>query len=154
MTDTFRFNRNYDDLEQVRAFLPAFEARLAELNAAGQYRYNDAFKGHVPGIEGPDEETAIYLLQCLEGADRRREEVDRMLANGYRFVDQLDATTRFAHVVLVPTHRHQGAMSTFRDARVVPRDGRLFAVLPKGKRTNGILINERRVLVRDEPLDN
>ena len=49
-TTPFFFNGDFQDLAQVAPFLPAFEARLAELEAAGEYRYNDAFKGCIPGI--------------------------------------------------------------------------------------------------------
>jgi hypothetical protein len=41
MASEWRFNRDYNDLEQVRPFLPAFRARLAELEAAGYERMTE-----------------------------------------------------------------------------------------------------------------
>ena len=57
------FSKDYKDLEQVGEFYPAYLAVYESLRAAGEYPYNDSFKGRIPGIEGPQEDTAIYLLQ-------------------------------------------------------------------------------------------
>lgn len=164
-TTLFRFNGDYSDLEQVAEYLPEFEAVLAELEAAGEYRYNDSFKGRIAGIantekRGPNvgthEDTAIYLLQGLERKRREDERVEALLADGYEFIEALDETTRFANVVLVPTGRMNGSWAEYAGARVVPTThdaqvkatGALWAVLPKGKRTNGHYINGRKVLVK------
>lgn len=143
----FRFNKSYDDLAQVAPYLPAFLARLEELQAAGQYRYNDSFKGRIPGIEGPDEDTAIYLLQGLQRQQEQDAKVAGMVADGYRRIEALTEIQRFDHVVLVPTRRMGGEWSEFREARIVPREGRPYGVLRKGKRTNGVLISDRDVYV-------
>jgi hypothetical protein len=144
----FVFNRNYKDLEQVEEFLPAFEARLRELEAAGQYRHNDAFKGHIPGIEGPCEDTAIYLLQGLERERRTEEKIERLLSEGYEWLDEIAETTKFRQVALVQDHRvHKGGWAHSEGARVMPNGGKPYVVIPKGKRTHGTLINGRRVLV-------
>ena len=145
----FRWNKEYEDYEQVAHLLPAFRARLAELTEAGQYRYNDSFKGHIPGAEGPNEDTAIYLLQRL---DREREQelrVARLLLDGYTDVDALDKDTRYSHIVIFTHGRtFKGEWQEWREARLTPRDGRPYAVIPKGKRTHGHLISGRRVLVK------
>lgn len=158
-TTGFRFNKSYDDLEQVREFMPAFLARLHALEAAGKYRYNDAFKGHVPGIEGPDEDTAIYLLQGLEHQDRQGEKVAALLADGYRWLDELAETQRFTHICLVPTRRNGGEWAEYHDARVVPcsvawpngagkrTPNAPGVILPKGRRSHGYMVNDRRLLV-------
>lgn len=143
----WRFNRDYDDVEQVAPFLPDFLTRLAELEAAGQYRYNDSFRGSIPGIAGPDEDRGIYLLQGLERQRAQDAKVAELLARGYERVETLDGVRRFAHVVLYPTRRGGGEWAEYRQARLVPRNGGPYAVLPKGKRTNGYSIGDRAVLV-------
>jgi hypothetical protein len=154
---TFQFNGDYNDLEQVAEFLPEFEAILAEIEAAGQYRYNDSFKGRIPGIantekRGPNvgthEEAAIYLLQGLERARRQAETVELLIADDCEWLDALDREARYALVVLVPTRRMGGEWQEFEDARIVPRDGKPYGVLPKGARTRGTLIMDRKVLVK------
>lgn len=164
---TFVFNGDYNDIEQVAEYLPAFEAVLAELTAAGQYRYNDSFKGRIPAIantasRGPNvgthEDAAIYLLQKLERARRQGERVAELLAQGYEHVEYLDRETRFRHVIFYsdPYRSFCGEWQEWRDARLVPEDrpmregesgNFIAAVLPKGKRTHGHRRDGRRVLV-------
>ena len=62
---SWKFNGNYYDRVQVEEFYPAYLAVYEELKAAGKYPYNDLFNGRIPGIEGPDEDTAIYMLQGI-----------------------------------------------------------------------------------------
>lgn len=145
--DEWRFNKQYDDMEQVAEFLPAFLDVLAEIEGAGQYRYNTSFKGRIPGIEGACEDTAIYLLQALERARKESARIAELLEAGYVYVTELTETHRYGHVVLTPT-RHMGATwAEFHDVRVVPNGNRPYALLPKGKRTNGWLVEGRNVLV-------
>lgn len=147
MDTAWRFNRQYGDLSQVEQFLPAFLVVLAEIEAAGQYRYNDSFKGRIPGIEGAGEDTAIYLLQGLEAQRRQDDRVAALLDDGYEHLSRLEETRKYAHVVLYPTTRMGGAWAEYRDARLVANGSRPYAVLPKGKRTNGHLVAGRAVLV-------
>lgn len=141
----FRWNGDYDDFAQVEPFYPAFVRRLRELEAGGQYRFNDSFKGHV-GVDGPDEDTAIYLLQGLERQRQLDVRIAQRLADGHEWIDALDTTVKCHHVALVPTGHMGGEWATYNDARIVPDDGKPYAVLPKGKRTNGHAILGRRVL--------
>lgn len=165
--ETFRFNGNLKDIEQVAKYLPAFEAVLAELEAAGQYRYNDAFKGRIPAIantaqRGPNvgthEETAIYLLQKLERARRLAEKVAALEAEGYVHVEYVDGVTRYRRVIFYsdPYQSFRGEWQEWADARLLPeerpmRDGEfgnfIHGVLPKGKRTHGVTRDGRKVLV-------
>src|SRR5213595_936133 len=85
----WRFNKDYRDYSQVEAFLPSFMARLQELEAAGKYRYNDSFKGHIPGIEGPSEDSAIFMLQGLERWNAEHAKEDALVADGYEYVTDL-----------------------------------------------------------------
>lgn len=154
----FTFNDNYEDLDQVAHFLPAFRARLAELEAAGRYRYNDDFKGHIPGAEGPCEDTAIYLLQGLDRALKVREQAEQAIADGYRPIEVIDAVTRFSGVIVYDDeNRSRGPKwQTWQDARLIPETkpnqaeytGHIRGVLAKGKRTHGTLVNGRKVLVK------
>jgi hypothetical protein len=142
----WQFNKQYADLEQVAEFLPAFLDVLAEIEGAGQYRYNAAFKGRIPGIEGAREDTAIYLLQGLERARKEAARIDELLQAGYIYVTELTETRRYGHVVLTPT-RHMGEQwAEFHDVRLVPRDGRPYGLLPKGRSVNGALVSGRNVL--------
>jgi len=148
VTTEWRFNRQYGDLAQVEQFLPAFLVVLAEIETAGQYRYNASFKGRIPGIEGACEDTAIYLLQGLEAQRRQDERVAQLVAAGYEHLTQLSETRKYSHVVLYPRSRMGGAWAEYRDARLVTNGSRPYAVLPKGRRTNGHLVSGRAVLVR------
>lgn len=86
----FIFNRDFDDHEQVRPYFDGYLARRAELEAAGQYPYNDSFKGHIPGLEGPNEGRGIYMLQQMYDRDEMQAKVDAFLADGGQPVDELD----------------------------------------------------------------
>jgi hypothetical protein len=143
----WRFNRDYGDYSQVERFLPAFMARLAELETAGRYRYDASFKGHIPGIGGPNEDTAIYLLQGLERVKAEEAMVAQLLADGYEYVTELDGPRKYRHVVLLRTRRMGEGTIDIRDGRLLPdSDGQPHMVLPKGKRTNGYRVSDRRVL--------
>lgn len=143
----FTFNKKYSDYSQVEEFLPAFLARAAELKAAGKYPYNDSFKGHVPGIEGPDEDSAIYMLKGLEELNKQNARIAELIAAGFQYITTLDKVSKFRRVVLYPTNRMGGEWAEFEDARVIPyEDGAPRALLPKGKRTNGHLVSGRAVL--------
>jgi hypothetical protein len=136
----FVFNKQYRDLEQVAPFLADFDRVYAEIRASGQYTYNDSFRGRVPGIEGPDEDRAIYMLQNLRRERENDARLAALLTDGYELVERLDATTKFARVVLMPHSGYVGTgpITEFEDARVVPgEDGRPRFILRKRKRNYG-----------------
>lgn len=155
-TDVFIFNKDYKDLLQVVDYLPRFMEVLVEIEGRGQYRYNDSFKGRIPGIEGPDEDAAIYLLQGLERDCEERCKIVEFLNQGYEPVTTLTEATKFRHIIVFEGEGQSmaGGWSEFRDARLVPYDygpqsevtGRIHGVLPKGKRTIGHAVNGRQVL--------
>ena len=62
----FKFNKNYEDLEQVKEFYQDFKKKYDRIKEQGEYPYNSKFEGKIKGIEGEDEKTAIYLLQKLD----------------------------------------------------------------------------------------
>lgn len=150
LTAGFAFDHNYENREQVAEWLPAFSELRAAMTARGEYPYNDAFRGLIPGIAGPDEDTAIYLLQGLCHRAEQGRELERMRAEGFRELENLDETTRFERVALWREDHYVGGtgrLDVLERARVVPREGRPYAVLPRGKRTNGYLVGSASVLV-------
>jgi hypothetical protein len=145
-TTTFRFDRDYKNTEQVRPYLRAFLAAHAEIVGAGQYPYNASFKGKV-GAEGPDEDTAIYLLQTLKELDELRAKVAGALADGFEQVDHLDeGVTKYRVVVHYGWYMGGTGWQAWDDARLVIQHRSRF-VMPKGKRTNGHLLSGK-VLVK------
>lgn len=159
----FTFNRNYDDFEQVAEWIGEFAKIKAEIMArtGRAFAYNDEFIDRIPAIAnkekrpncGTHEDAAIYMLQCLYRAWELEAEQLDLLAKGYEQIERIDGktTTRFKRIVLFPTRQMGGERAAFNEARVVPvpdDEGvwRPAYVLPKGKRTHGHLISDRRVL--------
>lgn len=156
---TFRFNNDYNDLEQVRPWLAEFTSIHSEIVAAGKYPYNDSFKNRIPGIantekrgpsQGTHEEAAIYLLQKLYRAEQVKLRVDTAIADGCEPISTVPETTKFSHVIVYDDEQGMRGpdWQEWDDARLVGHDGGIYAVLPKGKRRYGTLINGRKVLVR------
>jgi hypothetical protein len=148
---SFTFNNNYHDKEQVRQWMPAFTALRVSMEASGKYPYNDCFKGKIAGIEGPDEDTAIYILQCLYSIERENEKMAKLRAE-MQPLKELNEQKRFSRVVLYKAGHYVGGTGSFmtlEDARILPKDGKPFAVIPKGKRTNGYRIDGAEVLVTE-----
>lgn len=159
MSDAFTFDRNYHNLEQVVEWLPAFNAIRKELADAGQYPYNDSFKGRIPGVAGPCEDTAIYLLQNLYRARENALRVAAALAEGFEPIEHVEHVEKFSGVIVYDDQdRMRGPIwQEWQDARLVPDEvgspraaatGGIRAVLPRGRRAYGTLINGRKVMVR------
>jgi len=148
---TFVFNKDYSDKEQVREFLPAFSAIREDMQAQGKYPYNDSFKGCIPGIEGPNEDTAIYLLQNLCHIEEEQRRIAALYADGFELLEALSARMRFSSVALWREGHYVGGtgqLTVYDDARVDPDlFGKPRAVLPKGKR-NGYPVESAQVLVK------
>lgn len=146
---TFVWDNDYHNTEQVRPYLDDFLVVHAELEADGRYPYNDSFRGRIPGIAGPDEDTAIYLLQTLKRLDELHNKVEAFLADGGERVDSLDQTRR-GTVVHYGFYMGGTGWNEWHQARLLPRDGKPFAVLPKGRRTNGHYVAGGHVLIRED----
>jgi hypothetical protein len=84
---TWTWNNNYKDLAQVEPFYPAYLTVCNEIDAAGGYPFNDSFKGRIPGIEGPGEDTAIYMLQTLRSVRDMETKIAARRAEGWRDFD-------------------------------------------------------------------
>ncbi len=154
-TTTFRFNKDYKDLDQVAQFLPAFLDVYTDIVATGRYTYNDSFRGRIVGLDAAtpkDEDTAIYMLQTLKNIRELEAKVESCLADGYAPVDSdsLTTTTKFHKIVEYGFYMGGTGWREWTEARLVPSSkpaGGWLTVLPKGKRTHGHLINGK-VLVK------
>ena len=154
----WRFNRSYDDLDQVAGFFDAYMVVFAEFEAAGKYPYNDSFKGRIVGIEGEHEDTAIYLLQSLRRYREMMAKVEAALADGFEHLESLDEITKFKHVVHYGRYGGKSGWDEWVDARLIPEtsphqieiSGPVRGVLPKGRRTHGHTLSGStgRILVK------
>ena len=149
----FIWDNDYGNLEQVRPFLAEFEQLKRALVEAGQYPYNDSFKGKIPALaESEREDTAIFLLQRLSREEQRQADLAALRADGfeevsarppgdfeYRGGDGEYHQERFAEIVVSNEH----GTSRYETARVLwsrKMNGQPYVIMPKGKRTRGRLI--------------
>ena len=147
---TWTWNNDYKDLGQVEEFYPAYLAVYEPLRAAGQTPYNDLFKGRIPGIEGPREDTAIYMLQTLRSVREMEAQVAEHRVAGWRDVDTAeigDRPVRFAGIVEYGFYMGGTGFREWESARLT-RHFSSWAVLPGRNRTNGHLV-AGKLLVKD-----
>lgn len=135
----FVFNGDHSDVEQVRPWMDAYREVRAELDAAGQYPYNDSFKGRIPGIEGEREETAIYFLQTLHNRDKDREQVEAFGGTPVSDLEWADGQVRRGDLCRYGWYVGGTGFQVYTDVRVTPHQGG-FRVIPKGKR-NGFRLD-------------
>jgi hypothetical protein len=162
-SSVFSWDNDYSNLEQVRPYLSAFERLKSAMAEAGQFPYNDSFKGRIPGIaESEREDTAIYLLQRLNREEKRQDQIAKLLDDGFveagrRPPGEVDYRgqgngdyhqEKFASIIISNEH----GTTRYESARLVwsrKLDGQPYVVMPKGKRTTGRLIEtDSTVLVR------
>jgi len=147
MTDTgWRFNKNYSDMDQIAAFMPAYTARYEELRRAGKYPYNDSFRGYI-GADGPDEDTAIYLCQNQRSLNEMHERVAQAIADGYVAVKHVDRPVK-CDIATYGFYMGGTGWNEHHDVRLVYLDSSGLAALPKGARTRGYDLAGHRVLAR------
>ena len=82
----FIFNKNYEDLEQVKEFYPDFLREYQSLKAKNQYPYNSLFEGKIKGLEEStehNEKTGIYLLQRLQEKTEKETRERKMTDDGW-----------------------------------------------------------------------
>lgn len=147
---TWDFNKDYGDLGQVEEFWPAYLAVYEELQAAGAYPYNDSFKGRVAGLDGPREDTAIYLLQKLRAVRELAGQVAAYRADGWRDVEagEVDAgPVRFAGVAEYAHCMGGTGWQEWGSSRVTRYHGSVM-VLPGRARTSGHIVGGQ-LLVKD-----
>lgn len=151
----FVFNKDFDDLDQVAHLWPTYTARYRELTEAGQYPYDDLFKGHFGALvaDGKNEDAAIYLLQVTRHVREYEARVRALREGGYTEPEQATKArnAKYASVAMVGREYHSGRYGDIRileGARLVYQDGHVIAVLPKGKRTRGHRVRTGYVLVK------
>lgn len=150
----WRFNGNYQDLDQVAEFFAGYIAAFEALD--GAYPYNDLFKGRIPGIEGEHEDTAIYLLQGTRSLIDLFLQLAEARADGCVDLDELTEATKFSRIIEYGWYSGGTGFREWNDARLLPQTnprqaaitGPARAVLPKGKRTHGHLLSGGKVLVK------
>lgn len=145
----FVFDKHYSNLAQIMPFYPAFTARYAELDAAGQYPYNDSFKGHLGIEDDKAEDTAIYLCQCLTHFHEDALKVHAFIEAGGRFLVAGDRPEGRVDVAMFGWYSNGSGFRLHQDVRLVYHTGadKPYMLLPKGKRTHGYAL-EGVVLVR------
>jgi hypothetical protein len=138
----FTFDRDYSNFAQITPYYPAFTARMAELEAAGRYPYNAEFKGHLGVEDDKAEDTAIYLCQTLTHIHDDALKVNAFIAEGGRFITADDKPTGRVDVAMFGWYSGGSGFRVHRDVRLVYRPGAAlpYALLPKGRRTNGFAI--------------
>jgi len=144
------FNRNYKDLAQVAGFWPDYLAVYAELTCAGLYPYNDSFKGRIPGIEGPGEVTAIYLLQQTRSLRNMELKVERHRDDGWRDFDPGEVTSGPVRYAGVAEYGFYMGGSGFQkwDRPRLTMSGSSVVLLAGRARVNGSLLSGK-LLVKD-----
>jgi hypothetical protein len=145
------FNGNYKDLSQVAAFYPAYLAVYDEMRAASRYPYNDDFKGRIPGIAGPCEVTAIYLLQQLRSVREMEAQVNERKAAGWRDFDPAELAgvpLRFAGVAEYGWYHGGNGFRAWDNARLTRYGQSSVMVLTGRARTRGHLVTGR-LIVKD-----
>lgn len=137
----------------------AYAAVLAEMTEAGEYPYNDSFRGRIgdldqytdkrPGVYGTMQDAVIYEMQRMRDDKAMHAQVDAFVAEGAEPIGKLDGPTRYSKVMCYGFYSGGGGVQTFEDVRVVPNaDGTPYAVLEKGKRTNGKMLQGTVIGVR------
>lgn len=148
-TTTFVWDRDYDNHAQVEPFYDAYLTVRDEVITPSGIAYNDSFVGRIPGIAGPDEGTAIYLLQRLHSLKALDVQIATFIADGGEPLDMSTISkkpTKFSTVVHYAFYMGGTGWTEWADARLVLNHKTLI-VLPKGRRTNGFMLHGK-VLVR------
>ncbi len=149
-TEPFVFDGDFKNNEQVRPFFAEYSVVRAELVAAGEYPYDDSFKGRIPSLAGAtdrDEDTAIYLLQTMHALDALAVRKADFLAGGGVSVETVNiGETVRGTVACYGFYVGGTGWREYEDARLTrDKHGRII-VRPRGKR-NGFLLSEGRVMV-------
>ena len=81
MSETFTFDRNYSNHEQVAPYYSAFLAIYNEITKNTAIAYDALFEGRIEGLAGsPDEKTGIYLLQKVRNLEEMHARINEVRA--------------------------------------------------------------------------
>ncbi len=136
----FKFNGKYKDLKQVEKFYTDFIKIDKQFEKEEKFAYNDLFKGKIKGIEGEDENTAIYLLQSLKTQKSKEEKIKNLLKDGFREITTGEGIKKFEKVVMVGTDYSEDSTKEFERARLLFEKGFINFIIPKGFSKRGIII--------------
>lgn len=152
----FKFDKNYNNLNQVRPFYEEFKKIKEKLQKSGNhmYKYNSTYKGRIKGIAGEDEMTAIYLLQHLQTAENREYTIKHLIESGFKEITLKNKaeTVKYKEVIQVGTSYSDDDVKKFEGARVHFSDtgrGLKIWILPKGARVKGYPIHDERIFVKN-----
>lgn len=132
--NTFTFNGNWDDLEQVREFYKEFKAIKDGIDGTA---YNSLFEGKISGLAGESESKGIYLLQRLDMANRRQQKIDELTAQGYTKVEpEQGGMRKYESVVKVGNDNSEAGVNEYPKAKIWFAEGRMY-IVPYRNRTRG-----------------
>ena len=124
----------------------AYKAVYDEMIAAGDYPYNDSFRGLIPGIAhetdknpgvvGTMQDHAIYLMQQMRSRKEMQAQVDAFIAEGAKPIDTVTGPEQFAKLMHHRDVVGGAAITVYENVRLHPptNGGNLLAVIPKGHR--------------------
>ena len=160
-TRSIDFANNMTKKEVIAEYLPAFKAAFDRLKPSTRdFVYNDDFLGEIEGLAGTEDESrAIYWLQNARRQEVHFKRVDAALEEGwvdYEDLSESDREKRPESVLLVGRGEDSNVVGGSTEwieipsGRIVldPETGEPTGILPKGKRTFGTRIEDRRLLVK------
>ena len=136
----FKFDGSYKNLKQVEVFYPAFLREYKKLEKEGKYTYNYLFKGKIKGIEGENEDTAIYLLQQSKTQKSKEEKIANLLKDGFTKIEMGEGCKKFDKVVMVGTDYSRDSTKEFEKAKILFDKGYANFIIPKGYRKRGVML--------------
>ena len=148
----FVWDNDYDNNEQVRPYYAGYKAVYDEMAARGAYPYNDEFKGKIPGLEGPNEDTGIYLLQTMRSLDEVKSNVSDFRAAGGVDSDTLEPGQEYRGTVAAHSWYSGGTgWKTFESTRFAytPAGGLLFK--EPGQRNWRKMMGAETLVILDKP---
>ncbi|WP_039993520.1 hypothetical protein [Gordonia otitidis] len=154
----FVWDRDHNNFEQVRPYLPAYLAIREEITAAGDYPYNDSFRGRIPGVAGSEhEDTAIYMLNNLTSLDELNAQIAHFINEGGHHINDAPLADDTVYRGTVVTHsfyvggtgwrQYDNARFTIHHRDTVRGRRTEVLVYPPRKR-NPIRLSGDRIMVR------
>ncbi|HEY3944408.1 MAG TPA: hypothetical protein VGL78_04205 [Solirubrobacteraceae bacterium] len=144
--------RLQDGLSQVTSLIDAYWERRAQLEREARPTYHSEFYD-LPGVADTEKpETPIYLLSELWSLVKLHDEQAQLVEQGWIRVTDMPPRTLQRHSRVVLFFSHYVGEGSYRrldvaDVRLYADvDGRPAYLLPKGRRTQGILISGTRAV--------